>query len=523
MKRLIQSPLALVLALAFVYGVTHVPFLNTLPVFADEAIYIRWAQLILDDWRQYLFFPLNDGKTPLFVWLVTGALKLVNDPLIAGRLVAVLAGLGQLLVTLKLAKKLGGKKLAVFVSGLLVLFLPFWYFHHRIALMDGLMVFWLSLSWLWLLTAVETARVRWTAVGVAGVAFGLALLTKIPALLFAPTLALAPWLVRPKKLAFRYIVAAVSGVIGIGIAVFLSLKLHPAFSQLFSRGGDFLYPLSELLERGVWPVLLFNLKNVWSLFSAYLTLPVLLLPLVGLFQNRWRRKNVLLLLSALSFIVPIALLGKTVYSRYYLPAALPLTLSAALVFEQFFLTTQKRFKKLFSLFVRTIILLLIATTTLSTAFQFMLISWKNTDFLPFTLSDRVQYVLEWSSGHGIKQVSERILEESQSNTLAVATEGYFGTLPDGILMYLHNQDVTNLMVEGVGQPVHQIPETFIQKAQSFEKTWLVVNSHRERMNLQTAHPEWLIEEYCRPAGNPCLQVWNITELVHVYSQPTSTR
>lgn len=520
---MIRSPLTAVLVLACVYFATHLPFLNTLPVFADEAIYIRWAQLILDDWQQYLFFPLNDGKTPLFVWLVTVALKLVSDPLIAGRLITALAGFGQVLVTMKLTEKLGGKKLAVFVSALLVLFLPFWYFHHRIALMDGLMVFWLSLSWLWLLTAVETTRVRWSAVIAAGIAFGLALLTKIPALLFAPTLVLAPWLVRPKKLTFRFILAAVNAVMGIGIAVFLSLKLHPAFSQLFSRGGDFLYPLSELLARGVWPVFLFNLKNTWVTLSAYLTLPVLFLPLVGLFQNRWRRKHALLLLSALSFIVPIALLGKTVYPRYFLPVALPFTLSAALAFEQFFRTTQKRFKKPFSLLARAVFLVLVASATLSSAFQFMLISWENTDFLPFTLSDRVQYVLEWSSGHGIKQVSERIVEESRFHTLAVATEGHFGTLPDGILMYLHNQDVTHLMVEGIGQPVRQIPESFIQKAHQYEKVWLVVNSHRQQMSLDTMHPEWLLQEYCRPVGNPCLQVWDITQLVQLSNAPPITQ
>ena len=51
------------------YLSTHLYGLTRLPIFADEAIYIRWSQLIIDDWQQYLFFSLNDGKTPLLIWL----------------------------------------------------------------------------------------------------------------------------------------------------------------------------------------------------------------------------------------------------------------------------------------------------------------------------------------------------------------------------------------------------------------------------------------------------------------------
>ena len=79
-----------------IYFITHLTSLNLLPVFADESIYIRWSQLIIDDWKRYLFFAMNDGKTPLFVWLTTIALKFWNDPLIAGRMISVIAGIFQI-------------------------------------------------------------------------------------------------------------------------------------------------------------------------------------------------------------------------------------------------------------------------------------------------------------------------------------------------------------------------------------------------------------------------------------------
>jgi hypothetical protein len=76
------------------YLLTHLPFLTSIPVFADESIYIRWAQLIIDDPGRYAFFAMNDGKTPLFIWSLVPFLKVFSDPLVAGRMLAVSVGLG---------------------------------------------------------------------------------------------------------------------------------------------------------------------------------------------------------------------------------------------------------------------------------------------------------------------------------------------------------------------------------------------------------------------------------------------
>ena len=65
--------------------------LTILPVFADEAIYIRWAQVMRAE-STLRFLPLSDGKQPLFMWVVIPFLKLFSDPLVAGRLVSVFTG-----------------------------------------------------------------------------------------------------------------------------------------------------------------------------------------------------------------------------------------------------------------------------------------------------------------------------------------------------------------------------------------------------------------------------------------------
>ena len=73
------------------YLVTRLYHLVTLPVFTDEAIYIRWSQIASNDaaWR---FISLTDGKQPMFVWIAMVLLKVIDDPLFAGRFVSVIAG-----------------------------------------------------------------------------------------------------------------------------------------------------------------------------------------------------------------------------------------------------------------------------------------------------------------------------------------------------------------------------------------------------------------------------------------------
>lgn len=80
----------------FLYWITRLINLTILPIFTDEAIYIRWGQIVLGDpvWK---FISLTDGKQPLFIWLMAPLLKVITDPLVAGRLVSIISGFFGLL------------------------------------------------------------------------------------------------------------------------------------------------------------------------------------------------------------------------------------------------------------------------------------------------------------------------------------------------------------------------------------------------------------------------------------------
>lgn len=537
-----SKPSFVLLLIVVLYLLTRFVNLTELPVFADESIYIRWSQLIIDDWRQYAFFPLNDGKTPLFIWLMVPFQFLADNQLWAGRAVSALLGLGQVFAIGWLTKLLSGKQKTQWLSMVLVVLLPFWFFHHRMALIDGLLTLWLTLVAAGSIKVVKSVEkqissgadklktwrdfmsgrgvskllivsrnkdvLKW--VSLTGVFIGLAFWTKLPAVLLIPALPFYVFLSHKKSLLERVAVLPFLGVsVVLGAGLFLTMKLHPAFGQLFSRGGDFLYPFSEVLLEGRWTQTIISWPNYIWYFLQYMTWPVMILLLAAPFSKKLQRSQAVLLLSAGAILGPIMLFGIVVYPRYLFPAAAFLTVSASLVWQEAFEWAQTRINMQLRAGMLLVFTLLLANS-LGQAGMFMTHALVNADDIPFVAADKVQYLTEWSSGHGIVETVSLLNELDDAQTVAVATEGYFGTLPDGILMYLHRQDVSNLYVEGVGQPVREIPESFSDRARSFDQVLLVVNSHRLQLDLRS---DQLLAEYCRPYQAPCLQVWDITELL----------
>jgi 4-amino-4-deoxy-L-arabinose transferase-like glycosyltransferase len=494
------------------YLVTHLYKLTLLPVFADEAIYIRWAQLMIDDWQQYMFFPLNDGKTPLLMWLMVPFLLLGKDPLFMTRLLSVIVGIGQMFAVAVIIKDLGGKKNTSYLGMLLTAVLPFWYFHHRMALIDAVLSLFLTLTVWGLINLNQSNKtVKWTIA--TGVFFGLALLTKLPAILLLPIFPL--YLALNKKITMSTILRRgmlLAGSAGIGVGIFALLKIHPAFGQLFSRGGDFLHPWRDILLGGGWMKTIKNLPTYFKYAATYLTLPVLTLMIYGLFTPDAKRRKVqhVLFWSALFFAGPMALLGKVVYPRYFLAVSIFATVMAALAIESLVVRHIHGGKVLWKQVLVGVVVALGISNIVTSSSSFIANALTNPAYIPFVSVDREQYLYEWSSGHGIVETVEKIQTEAQTKKIAIATEGSFGTLPDAILMYLHNQDVENIYVEGIGYPVKNIPSFFSERAKSFDTVWLVVNSHRIELDLQ---PSALRGEYCRPNNAPCLQVWDITDLV----------
>src|SRR5438477_10638635 len=82
-----------ILIFAFAIRIYH---LTVLPVFADEAIYIRWSQVMGAE-ATLRFLPLSDGKQPFFMWVLMFIVRRFSDPLFISRLLSVFTGLGTIL------------------------------------------------------------------------------------------------------------------------------------------------------------------------------------------------------------------------------------------------------------------------------------------------------------------------------------------------------------------------------------------------------------------------------------------
>jgi hypothetical protein len=139
--------------------------------------------------------------------------------------------------------------------------------------------------------------------------------------------------------------------------------------------------------------------------------------------------------------------------------------------------------------------------------MFMGYSLFDINQIPFIKEDREQYLEEWSAGQGVVEAVNYITQQAKDHSIAVATEGSFGTLPDGVLLYFHRKPVNNIYIEGIGQPVYTLSPEFKIRAKKFDQVILLVNSHRMKMPLP---PQQKIAEYCRPNHAPCFQIWDIT-------------
>ncbi|MEA2057039.1 MAG: glycosyltransferase family 39 protein [Patescibacteria group bacterium] len=496
------------LLISLFYLLIHIPKLVNLPVFADEAIYIRWSQLIIDDPKQYLFFALNDGKTPLFIWLLTPLQFIFSDQLFAGRFLSVLVGLVQIWVLKVLVKTYGGKKPAQYFAMAAGSLLPFWYFHQRMALMDGLLALLLSLSLLFTTKNVVYGKRKGTKnnfilnISMAGLFAGLALLVKLPAILFLPAL-FTPLILTFKHEKQTHLlknILSISCSVLVSLLIFACLKLHPAFGQLFNRGGDFLFTIREFLFEKQWQHSLQQLPTYGTFFLRYLTVPVVFLSFLGLFSKK-RLEVISLHFNWLLFSLPIILLGKVVYPRYFMPIAIGVTVAASLSVEQFIN------KNSLGRIITTILLLL----SLGCSSKFIYHQLTNVESTPFVNIDKTQYLTSWSAGYGIKESVAIINQLSKNKKTLVLTEGYFGSLPDGLLMYYHRRPVDNIYITGIGQPIHQIPQNIIDSNQSHDQVLLIVNSNRLKMDLKESP---LIFAACRPDNSPCHQIWDITSLFH---------
>lgn len=456
--------LGLVIVLGIAFGI-RIYHLTLLPIFVDEAIYVRWAQVMSTE-ATLRFLPLSDGKQPLYMWVLMFVIKRFSDPLFVGRLISVFTGLGTILGVFVLSYLLFKNKYVSLVSTFLYAISPFSVFFDRMALVDSMLS--MFVTWTAIFGFLTPKYKRLDLAMITGFALGFALLTKSPAL-FAAILLPSFWFLNGWKGIWRLSVTYL-----IAFTMYNILRLGPNFSLLTSRTGDYILPISHAWTNTFDP-LIPHLKDffvwIWSM-GPIAILPLILLGIIVNYKKYF--KEILVILAWLLLPVFVqAELGVT-YTARYVYFAIPFLFVLS---ETVFLSKVKWIKIVSYL-------LIVFFVFQSLIFDFYLLTSPEKANLP--RGERSGYLEEWTAGQGIKEISIYLRNEVANlpvgGQIVVGTEGFFGTLPDGLQIYVN--DLPNVIVKGVGVIITETPQTLKDAVKAGNKTYLVVNKSRYRGNFE---------------------------------------
>ncbi len=426
MKDLIKSHKKLIVVLILIaigYWVIRLPMLTSQPVFADEAIYIRWAQIMRSE-PSLRFLPVTDGKTPLYMWTLMPMLKLIQDPLLAGRLLSVIMGFGTWLGIVFLSWRWISPKAAVW-SGLLAVTLPYLIFFERMALADSMLTAFTLWSLIGALLLAEFRRLDLAMV--VGYLMGGAVLAKTPgsvSMWLLPATGLVAWAHRLKWRSWSRLIGLWVVVVVIALACYNLLRLGPEFRQLSARNQDYLFPVSKILATP-WDPLLPHLNDLWGWCGYLLSWPLSLLVAAGGVGVIWKRRWPLVVVAIWAF-VPLVfelLFIRNLTARYAMFMVPMWVILAGWMVWQI-----EQWKKWLGW-------LLVATVMLCSGWWLGHL-WFNVEKLPLPANERQGYFQEWTAGYGLEEISQFLINEAAKGTIQVGTEGAFGTLPDGLTIYL---------------------------------------------------------------------------------------
>lgn len=483
----------IIIALLGFYFLTRLYNLTLIPIFTDEAIYIRWAEIARYDanWR---FISLTDGKQPLFVWSAMVMIRFFKDPLFAGRLVSVVVGVFTMIGLFFLARELFKNRWIGLLASILYLSYPFALMYDRMALMDCMVG--MFCVWALFLEILLAKTLRLDVALILGMVIGGGILTKTSGFfniyLLPFTLLFFPWKDkgRLRKIAKWF------GLVLIAIiesqVMYAVLRLSPFFNMVATKNSVFIYPFKEWLDH---PMRFFwgNLRGLGDWFLGYVTIPVTLLMVFSLFVERRYTLAKLLCFSWFALpMIALALFGRVLYPRFILFMTLPLLPLAAL--SLFKLKAYFKPKALFVL--------------VALAFVFL---WIRTDYFILTdpykanipKSDRTQYLNDWPAGGGINEVVAFLNQESKKGKVYVATEGTFGPLPYSLEVYLYNNQ--NVEIRGFWPLKPQIPPEATESA-AVRPTYFVFNQTQE---IPSGWPLKLLARYRKGIGEVYLTLCQV--------------
>ncbi|MFH1244569.1 MAG: glycosyltransferase family 39 protein [bacterium] len=459
--RLTKLEWMIIFGLVIAYFALTLTNLTRLPIFVDEALYLRWAQIAWHDasWR---FISLTDGKQPLYVWFVIPFLKFIADPLAAGRTASVVTGLGTVLGMGYLGWLIQGKKTAL-MAMLLAMFSPYLFFYYRFGVMESMLVS----GAIWVCNgSILLARSRRLDVALLlGMWTGATILVKSSGMFFLLLIPVAYLLVVDFKHICSKQTIKYAGLVLISwflaTVIYNVQRLSPWMHMIGQKNAFFIVPYSEIFHE--FGRLSNNFLDVWRWQHAYTTIPVLFMSLFGFYLIFRKNYRLGLFLSAWLFG---PMLGTVLLARLFAPRYIIFVTPFILLFTAYALAAIKNTKyRIIALFSLTLLPIYLITRLISDPIHF-----------PYTSVDQ-GYVNGWSAGNGTKQIADWAVAriKSTGKPMTIFTEGTFGILPHGLELYADGR-VDGLTITGL-YPITDIPPSHaLQSVKTNPETYIILNN-----------------------------------------------
>lgn len=541
--------------------------LTILPIFTDEAIYIRWSEISMhSDWsdvladpknpppneklttlnipgfplvirnaefnkaRTDLFIPLSDGKQPLFMWLATIPMSLISDHLWAGRLPSVLSGLAALIGIWLVTYELFRKKGLAYTAAIIYTICPFTLMYDRLMLADSMLAMWGIYAIYGNIRLAKNPNLKNSIL--LGVIYGLGLLTKSPALFY---LLLAPlsllffdnistngrlnisqikiwnWSKEHWRRLGGWTVLWFLAVL-IGQAFQGILRLSNMYHMIGRKNLEFIVTTQEFLAHP-FSMLYGNMVGMTTWFTTYLGLPFVLCLLLGLavaIRRRDIRIAYLFLLGMLPWVAS-ASFNKVLYPRYLLFFTPPFLIILAYGIDWINNKIINHTSQL-NKFIRRGIILLANVLIFAYALysSFMILFNPPKALLP--LQDREQYIVGWPSGYGVEEIYQFLNKEYRDKgKLVVGTEGTFGLMPFALQIKFYNeiynkQTGENLFINGYW-PFNSVPQEIIEKSPGRPTYFVVYQTEKEP---PAEFPLELVMKIVKPDGKTSMRLYRVT-------------
>lgn len=455
-------PILLLGLLIVLYFATRLYGLGALPIFTDEAIYIRWAQIANADaaWR---FISLTDGKQPSYIWIAMVLMEFVKDPLIAGRLVSVAAGFFSLIGIFLLSREVFKNTKLGLLTALLYVLYPFTLVYDRMALYDSLVA--MFIIWSLYFNVLLARHVRLDLALILGMIIGGGMLTKTSAnfgfILLPFSLLLFQFKhqnkVDKRRLGKWFIFAIVAFTVA--QMIYALLRLSPFYHIIGEKNLTFIYSFSDWFQ-SPFAYVFGNLQGLTGWLVEYMTIPFLVLATASFFVSKKFTKEKLLLL--VWFIVPfmaLAFFGKVIYPRFTLFMTIPLLILGSYSLYCLMMYTKQIWMKVLLFFVFTA-MWLYADFYILTDFQ----------KAPIAQGDRDQFVTGWAAGNGVSETIQFLEEKSKDQKIFVGTQGTFGLMPYALEIYLSQNP--NIKIQGYW-PIENTPPQELASASATMPTYVI--------------------------------------------------